>query len=331
MEYKIEKYNDEVVFINVKNGNGLEVTLCNFGASTYNLLLNKKPMILSIEDKEYFLNSPNFYGKTLGRVAGRVLCDQDIDGVKYHLDETLGGYSLHGGNEKSLSFKAWNYVIKEFKNRLDVIFTIKCKNKENGFLGALNLKVIYEVYANKNDFKIIFKGSTPNASLLNLSNHIYWNFNLSKNVSDYTLKVNSEKYGVIDTTTFIRDTDKLPWYLDFNRATKLNPRLDYLEKKTWLKTIDNTFIFTDILKNKPQCILKNEDVRLSLYTDYPAMNIFVDNFRVPIKFVGIKNIEEPRRAIALEPQLYNYDIDNLKLRKGDKYSHFILYKFKELN
>ena len=329
MENKISIYKDDIVFIEVSNGDKLSAEFSNFGAGVFKLRYDNMPLILEFEDKEKWLYCPQFYGKTLARVAGRIRCHGDIDGETYNLDETMAGYSLHGGEIHSLSFKPWKYEIKEFKNRTEVIFSISSRVGENGFPGNAKLKVIYQLFKN-NNFKIVYKGSTSTKTLLNLSNHNYYNLFNSQDVSDYTLKVNASKYGVIDETTFITGVEDVPEYLDFNKASKLNPKLNYIEKKVFVKTIDHTLLFNDVVINKPQVILKNKDCKLSLYTDYPAINIFCDNFRTPIKFAQFDEVDTGRRALALEPQLFNYNIDSLKIRKGDKYKHFILLKIKDL-
>ena len=99
MEYKIEKFKEDIVFIELNNGDKLKVVLSNFGAGIYSLRYDNNPLILEIEDKNIWLNEPNFYGKTLARVAGRIMCKGEIDGVPYNLDETMAGYSLHGDVE----------------------------------------------------------------------------------------------------------------------------------------------------------------------------------------------------------------------------------------
>ena len=329
MDYQVTTYKDDIVFIDITNGEKLKATFSNFGAGVFKLRYDDMPLILEFEDKEKWLYCPQFYGKTLARVAGRIRCNGEIDGESYCLKETMAGYSLHGGEIHSLSFKPWKYQIKEFKNRVEVIFSITSRTKENGFPGNAKIKVIYQLFKN-NNFKIVYKASTSTKTLLNLSNHNYYNLFNSSDVSDYTLKVNASKYGVIDETTFITGVEKVPYCLDFTKASKLNPKLSFIEKNLFVRTIDHTFIFDDVIINKPQVILKNKDCKISLFTDYPAINIFCDNFRTPIKFEQFKEVDSARRALALEPQLFNYDIDSLKIRKGDKYKHFILLKIKDL-
>ena len=330
MKYSISNYNDDIVFIEVSNDDKLSAVFSNFGAGVFRLRYNNSPIILEIEDKEKWLYCPQYYGKTLARVAGRIKCEGEIDGEPYNLMNNAANFCLHGGDLKSLSFKPWKYEVKEYKNHIDVIFSIKSKNKENGFPGDAKIKVIYQLF-NNNNFKILHKGTTSTKTLMNISNHNYYNLFNSKDVSDYVLKINSHKYGEMNDSLLILDTKDVPWYLNFERATKLNARLKYLEDKTEIKTIDNTFLFNEVIKNKPQVVLKNKVAKLSLYTDYPCLNIFCDNYHEPIKFSQFSELDSGRRALALEPQLYDLDHDSLVLRKGEKYNHFILIKIKELH
>lgn len=330
MIYSIEKFNDDIVFINVTNGAKMSAVFSNFGAGVYKLRYDNLPLILEISDKETWLNQSNYYGKTLARVAGRIPTNGMLEGNSYKLDETMAGYCLHGGDINSLSFKAWDYKVKEFSNKIDVIFTITSHAKENGFPGVAKIKVIYELFKKNNNFKCIYKASTNSATLLNLSNHNYYNFLNSQDVSQYSLRVAASKYGVIDQTSFIRGVDRLPWFLDFSRLAKLNNRLSYLENKTWIKTIDNTFLFDEVNFKKPQVVLKSPEFKATLYTSYPSLNIFCDNFHVPLKFNQFSELNSGRRAIALEPQLFDYDLKTLELRKGEKYNHFWMIKFKDL-
>ena len=329
MEAKVLDYKNDVKWIDVSNDCGLKVRLCTFGASVFSLSLDNSPLILSLKDQEFFLNCPQYFGKTLGRVAGRIPLNGNLDGVSYKLAQTKDfNYTLHGGDNNSISYKNWNYKIREAKNKVDVIFDLVDKDGANGFPGRCHIYVIYSIFKDQNNFKITFKASSNKTTLLNLSNHIYWSFDNDNSITDYSMKMNASKYGVVDKDVFIIKTEDVPEYLDFNRMSKLGPKLNKVEK-TFLGTIDNTFIYNEVNSKKPQVILKNDKVQLSLYTDYPAMNIYVDNSMTNVDFVNNDHFKT-RRGIALEPQLYVLDGDSIVLKKGQKYNHFILYKIKKI-
>ena len=330
MEYKITNYKENIDWIDIKTDSNIEARLCTFGASVYSLKVFNENVILSLKDTEEFLNCPQYFGKTLGRVCGRIKSKGYINNNTYSLPPTLNyDYTLHGGDLNSLSFKNFTYVIKESKNSIKVIFTIVDKDFSNGFPGKARINVIYEFSNIKPILKIRFKGKANKDTLMNLSNHMYFNFNNDYDLSDYYFKMNASQYGVTDENVFIIDTKDVPSYLDFNKMSKIKPRLKDIESSL-LKTIDNTFIFNEVNKKKPQVSLKNKHIRLDLYTDYPSMNIYLDNSLTPVKFINRDDFSL-RRGIALEPQLYNYDFNSLILNKGEKYDHFITYKFKKLD
>ena len=323
-------YRDDIVWINLDLPCGIKATLCNYGASVYSLSLENAPLILTLEDKEEFLNCPQYFGKTLGRVAGRIDCNVNLGGENFKLTPTKDfTYSLHGGDANSLSYKVWNFKTKETMRKNIVSFSIVDPDGENGFPGKATIKVIYTFYKNKPILRIDFKGKTNKETYMNLSNHMYFSFNGDLDISDYKLKMPCSHYGDVDETVFIKETKQVPNELDFRRGTKLGPRLQYLENNSFLKTIDNTFLFDKVRTTKPQVILKSKDFSLKLYTDYPAFNIYVDNSQTPVKFINNPDFDM-RRGIALEPQLYNLNLDSLKLNKGDKYKHIIKYKFKKI-
>lgn len=318
MEPIIEKFNANVDFIKVKI-NDFDYVFSSCGASLYSLRKNNVPLILELEDKNFFLESPQFFNKTLGLVAGRLPVDYEYNGLKYNLKNTGNNICLHGGELSSLSFKTWKYKIKESSNKIDIIFSISPRKGENGFNGKVKIYNIYSLYKNKPGFKIIQKANIKDDTLLNLSNHIYWNLN-SVNINDYYLKFDASRIGKVNDYLLLEDTIETPDYLLFNRKTKLKSRLDKAAKLA-IGTIDNTFVF-DYLVNK--VLMGNDKYTIKLKTDYPAMNIYCDSSLTPVKFVNNPSLFE-RRGIALEPQLYLLDKDSIFFKKGEKYNHYIEY------
>jgi galactose mutarotase-like enzyme len=327
MNFKITPFDKKNVFIEVNNGLNLKMTFCNFGASVYSIYYDNEPLNLIIKDKEQFLKSNQFYGKTLGPVAGRMLCDGQINGEEYHLTETNEGtnFSLHGGFMNSLSFKTWKYSVKDNKNEIRVIFSYKEKDGFNGFPGSSSIKVIYSLSKTKNSFKINFVGSAKTPAFLNLSNHIYWNFANSRDLNDYYLKMNANTYGYLRDDLLIIGVDDVPPFLDFQRSKKIKGSADFIKKNLPIGTIDNTFLFDG---KKGNACLKNKEYTLKLVTDLPAMNIYLDSSMTPVIFLNRNDFVE-RRGIALEPQLFTFDTDSMKLLPGQKYNHKIIYTIKK--
>ncbi len=318
---KINNYKDNIDFIEIKI-NELTYVFSNFGASLYSLHFQNDPLIMEIKDKEVFLNNPQFYNKTLGVVAGRIPSLISLNNKEYHLKEDGNNpFSLHGGKLDSISYKVFDYKIKESSNKISLIFNISPRKGENGFPGKVNIKVIYELSKKINKFKIRLEGYPKEDTLLNLSNHIYWNLN-SLDINDYYLKFNSNKILDIESNLLPRGIIDIPNYLSFTRKRKLKGVLDIVSKKE-IGTIDNTFIFNG--ENPHKVELSNDKYLINMKTDYEAMNIYCDSSLTPLEFINNKDFKE-RRAIALEPQMKVYPYSNLIIKSKEKSKHYIEYK-----
>ena len=327
MTYNVEILENGIELVHVDNGLNLKATLCSYGAGVYEMSFKDKPVVLELASIEDYMHSSAFYGKTLGIVAGRLKKDGILDGQEYHLaSEGPVDYSLHGGRLNSLSFRTWKTTVRESAKKLSVIFSITTKKDDNGFPGKARVSVTYEFFKTKDVVRLLHKATTPSdATFVNLSNHMYFNFANSYDISDYYLKANCSKVATTDKTLLIDGVKEVSDVLDFRKSSKLNPRMDKIEKHDFKGTIDDTFLFDEL---PGKVILKSNEVTMTVVTDYPAMNVYVDNNMTPLKF---KNRDDfgKRRGIAIEPQRWLFDRESITLRKGEKYSHYIDYKFKE--
>lgn len=316
---------NNISLIEIKNNAHLSFVFANFGASLYSLHYDNEPLILELTDLDAFLTSPQFFNKTLGVVAGRLNVNGEINNVPYKLEKTGEfNYSLHGGYLNSLSFKPFTYKIKENKNYTDIIFKFSPRKGENGFPGKVSIKITYRVYESKDTFDIFLEGRAKEDTILNLSNHIYWNLGATKDINDYKLKMNTSTYALYDKDQENKLIDDLPAFLDFRTLKVLKPRLDFIKRNVDLKTIDNTFFFDEKVGKVK---LVSPKYTLNLKTDYSSMNIYVDSSLTDVKFNNRSDFEE-RRAIALEPQSNLLNFKEIILLKGEKRKHYIKYNIK---
>lgn len=311
--------NLDSLLIKVKT-NDFDVVLSKFGAGVVSFHYKNVPLILE-EDFDSWKYEKQYFGKTLGRIAGRIKAKGEIEGIKYSFKGDKNEIVLHGGENQSLSYKVWNSSLKESEKYIKVTFKINPRKGECGFFGKQAMNVGYIFYKDQAKFKIIFKGKAKEDTLMNYSNHIYWNLN-SLNINDYSLKFEADKVAIVDKNLLITGYQDVIDRLNFNKARKLKIPLD-LASKEEIGTIDNTWLFKEGKLHK--VILKNKNYKVFLKTDFPAMNIYCDSSMTPVKFTNKFDFKE-RRAIALEPQLSNYPLSNIFFKKGEKFNHYIEYK-----
>lgn len=314
-------------FISLDNHSGLRAVFSSYGAGVYSLRLDARPLILECESEDEYLSSLAFYGKSLGRVAGRIPNQFIINSKVYSLPEIELGLSLHGGKFKSFSFQTWDYKVIDDDEEAAVEFSYISKDGENGFPGQVKTKTTYSMpKGGKNILRIRLQAETSEDTLVSLSNHMYWNIFSSKDVNPYILDVKSSKIAVFKPNSLLTcGIQDIIDDVDFRGGKRLKEKLDRLKNsETNLKTLDHTFVLDKC--DGPQIVLSTNDVILKTRTDFDSVNIYVDSTCKPVKFKNRESLStSERRAICIEPQKFP-SLNNLLLRKGDVFDHYFEFE-----
>jgi aldose 1-epimerase len=320
-----EERKAESRYLTIDNGRGLKGTFSTYGAGVKALTLNGEPLILELSDSQKYLTADQFFGKTLGRVAGRIPDSGMIGNAPYHVLGDKKHICLHGGVLESLSYRDFNATVLPTKKGPAVQFEYLSPDGECGFPGNLTVKITYFLPNDSDAITIRLEAVSDKDTLVNLCNHMYWNIFRSLNVNDYVMQVKASKYGVFKKgCQLIVKSAPVPEYLDFRKPVSLKTRLDQIEKAIpEIGTLDHTFLFDKADPKEAQVILDTPKLTVETYTDYDAVNFYVDSSMTPVAFTNRKDFGK-RRAIAIEPELF--PLDNLVLKAGQKYSHFMTFK-----
>lgn len=316
-------------YVVLDNHKGLKGVFSTLGAGVRSLSLEGKPLLLTPEKEEDYLGSPQFFGKTLGRFAGRHAAEGILNGKAYHLEEEAPGICLHGGNLHGFSFRPFASEVGEDEDSYFVTFRRLSPDLECGFPGNLNVSVTYRMSKDLNILSIHYQATSEEDTLINLTNHMYWNIGNNGDVNDYHLLINASEVGVFkEGTLLLNGTVQVPESLDFRNNPLLKDKLDLLESNAASNgTIDHTFLFDKITTIDPQIILDTPDLTISCYTDYEAANIYVDSTLTPLSFQNNSAFTTmKRRGIAIEPECFPTRPSTL-LKKGVEYNHLITYTF----
>lgn len=224
----------------IKNDHGMEVTVIDLGATIQALKVpdrdgNNADVVLGFDDVAGYQSSNNpYFGCTTGRYANRISNGTfELDGSTYTLAKNNGDHHLHGGEEKALSRVVWKAKTIETKEGAGVAFSYVSPDGEEGYPGKLNLRVGFVVNAKKNSLRINYFAKTDKPTVLNLTNHSY--FNLSggagggegSTVKKHRLTVNADQWTPTDedliTTGEIAPVDGTPY--DFRKPTQIGKNL----------------------------------------------------------------------------------------------------------
>ncbi len=150
---------------------------------------------------EYLKGHP-FFGSTVGRYANRIAKGKfTLDGKQYTLATNDHANHLHGG-VKGFDKKVWNAEPVKTANAVGVTFTCTSADGEEGYPGAMTAKVTYSL-TDQNELKMEYSATTDKPTIVNLTNHAYWNLAGagSGNVLDQEVTLNADGYLWPDSGT----------------------------------------------------------------------------------------------------------------------------------
>jgi len=173
-------------------------------------------------------NDKNRFGAVVGRYAGRIAgASFSIGGKHYRLKPNDGPNALHGGGLPGLDSKIWR--VKEFREKgvVGARLTVTSPDGNQGFPGALTVTVTYRLFAD-NSLHIDYTARTTRATVLNLTNHSYFNLAGGGSVEKQSLRINASRWVETDQTGI--PTGRFPTVagtpLDFRVLHPIGERID---------------------------------------------------------------------------------------------------------
>lgn len=314
------------------------VKLSNLGASIRDIVFHDKHMIATPKSFKDFITNNSYYGRTIGRTAGRIEKGTFvIGGKKYQLPlnaENL--HNMHGGLD-GLAFKIWDYMVDEQLDRILVKFVYYMPRLNDGFPGDLSVKVSYTIANNK--IWINYTGNSNEDTLLNLSNHTYFNIsgNLKTNVLNQDLYINASTYGKCDHTKIIENIIPVNDSMDFRQAKKIGKNINDKSIYNYTNGYDHCYVLNKTgLEHKAAIVTdKENNTKLTVYTTYPCVVVYTTNYPDGLIMAGKNNKLEKNDAICLECQYIPNGINMKKIHKRQRgllkrkanYDETIIFQF----
>ena len=322
-----------IEFIELKNKFNTSVILCTLGASIYDIKTidkdnNIESILYTTKDKKDFITERSCLGKTIGRTGGRISDSKFILNDVLYKIPSYDKNGLHGGID-GVGYKEFDYSLNDTNEYSEVIFSYYSKDMESGYPGNLDLKVIYRLYKDINKLSLIYKGISDKDTLLNLSNHSYFNLsgNAKRNIMDQELYINASKMEEIKNLLPIRIIDCKEIY-SFKESHNIGKYIFDSEIKNNTNGYDFPYIFDSQNKDIFNVILKDNISKrtLSIKTTYPTVVIYTCNF-TGREIMNNDLIMTPYYAVCLECMYHPNTINSSFLKEKKD----ILFKDKEYN
>ncbi len=335
MSYTIIK-KENISLITLSNNTNFEVTLSSIGASIYDIKLNNKSLVLTPSDFKEFITNTGYNGKTVGRYSGRISHGEcKINDTTYFLDLNDYPNSLHGGFD-GLSYQNFDYEVVEKENKILVIFRLF--EKENKLPGDVKYKITYTINFKDNSIKIHYDAISTKDTLMNLTNHTYFNlsYDHQTSVMDHSLKLYCNKYTKLDNTLITTDVLPVNKVMDFTKAHKVKKYInDESLQNHKANGYDHCFIKTN--KNKAKIATfkdNNTKVSLDVYTSYPTIVVYACNYPSSALFLPNNDHIAKHYSLCLECQYIPNGInmeneDSAILKKNTHFNEYIKFIFKD--
>ena len=346
MEYTISKFKNkydlDIDIIEIVNANNYKIKFFTFGGYIHEVLIPNltdtsinEDVILGYGSVDDILEADGYFNSIIGRVCNRIGNSKFVlNNKEYKLFSNTPPDHLHGGKE-GFNKKIWKLdnIIKE-KNYIRCSLHYLSKNLEENYPGNLNCKTTYELN-NKNEFLIIFEADTDEDTIVNLTNHNYWNFhghnNFYQNISDHYVKIDSNYVCENDQNSI--PTGKI---LEVN-GTKFDvTKLSLIDDNFLFNGgIDNNYSLLDKENDNPAAIIYSNKTGMGVeyYTNQPGIQLYTGNM-MNKKYNGKYNKNYGfQYGICLEPQNFPDAINNLNfpspiLKKGESYKSFTKIKLR---
>jgi len=271
----------------LNNAKGMEVTLTNYGGRIVSVMVpdregNWKDVVLGFDNIDDYVNIDNNFGATIGRYGNRIANGRiTVEGVEYQLPKNNFGHTLHGGPE-GFDKKVFHVAQPDSQT---VVFTYLSKDGEAGFPGNLNVKVTMNL-TNENAIDLQYEATTDKETVVNLTNHSY--FNLSgdgnKSILNDLLMINADAFTPIDstfmTTGEIWPVERTP--MDFRKPTVIGERInnDYEQLKN-ADGYDHNWVLNtkgDVTQVAASVYCPVTGIQLEVYTTEPGIQVYTGNF-----------------------------------------------------
>jgi aldose 1-epimerase len=326
------------------NLNGMAVRITNYGATLVAVTVadrrgNPADVILGYDSLADYINGSNYFGCIAGRYANRIAGGRfKLNQIPYLLAQNDGGNHLHGGI-RGFGKAVWQAREMENHDSLGLALTYLSQDGEEGYPGNLSITVIYTL-TNKNELRIDYNATTDKPTVVNLTNHAY--FNLagagSGDILDHELMINADRFTPVDASLIptgeLRSVKDTP--LDFTRPMIIGARIDQDHEQLLIaKGYDHNWVLkkdTDGPCLAARAFERKSGRTLEVYTTQPGIQFYSGNFMDNGIAGKTGQVYHHRGGFCLETQHFpnspnQPNFPSTILDPGAIYEHTTIYRF----
>lgn len=334
----------DVFLFTLRNEQGMEVVLTNYGATVISIHVPDREgrfadVALGYDGLRQYMKGQAYFGCVVGRYANRIAGGRfTLDSTEYQLAVNDPPNHLHGGR-RGFGQVLWTAVERQFPEGPAVVMNYTSPDSEEVYPGTLEIQVVYTL-TNDNRLKVTYDAITDKTTIVNLTNHTYFNLagEASGSVRKQLLMIAADRYTPVDSaripTGELRDVSGTPF--DFRAPVAIGARIAANDEQLRLgRGYDHNFVLS---RNAPGMVLaaRAEDPAsgrvLEVRTTEPGVQFYSGN-SLNGKVAGKNGKKYPfRGGFCLETQHFpdspnHPEFPSTVLRPDQKYHSETEYAF----
>lgn len=328
--------------VTLKNSNNIEVEVISYGGIITRIVTpdaKGQPgnIVYGMETIEEYEKGNPYFGALIGRYGNRIKDGKfTLNGTEYQLATNDGDNHLHGGVQ-GFDKKVWKMEPFATANSAGVTLTLVSPDGDQGYPGELTTEVTYTL-TNNNTLDMQFIATTDKPTVVNLTQHSYFNLAGKGTILDHELQINGKYITPVDggliPTGELTPVAGTPF--DFTSAKAIGRDIEADNEQLALgKGYDHNYVLKEQVNSElieAATVYEPTSGRvLRVLTEEPAVQFYSGNFlEGATKGFGQQHIF--RGALCLEPQHYpdspnQADFPSTTLLPGEVYSTRIVYAF----
>ncbi len=332
---------EEVELYTLTNSKGMEVAITTYGGIVVSLKTPDRggrlaDVVLGFESLDGYLKGHPYFGAIIGRYGNRIAKGRfTLDGVPYQLAQNNGENHLHGG------IKGFDKVVWKAREAGPQSLELShvSKDGEEGYPGNLSVTVTYTL-TEANELRIEYRATTDKPTVLNLTNHSY--FNLAGqgegDILGHQVMILGDRFTPVDAglipTGALRSVEGTPF--DFRLPRAIGERINAADEQLKLgKGYDHNFVLSGApgtLRQAARVLEPKSGRVMEVLTTEPALQLYTGNF-LDGTFTGKGGkVYQHRYGFCMETQHYpdspnQAAFPSVVLRPGGRYQTTTVYRF----
>jgi len=319
----------------LENTNGMTVKIITYGATIVSIETEDShghmaDVVLGFDDMCGYESTANpYFGACCGRFANRLSGGRfSIEGVEYSMALNNGPNGLHGGLV-GFDKKVWR---AEIAGDSAVRMSLTSPDGEEGYPGNLNVVLIYTL-TDENELKLEYTATSDKKTIVNLTNHSYFNLAGSGSIHGHVIRINADRYTVVDDhstpTGELREVAGTE--MDLREPTPIGRNIDQVQGLGY----DHNYCINQTAPGEltlAASVLEPHSGRtLECWTTEPGVQFYTGNYMQHIQGKA-DAIYDKQEGFCLETQHYpdspnHPEFPSTELDVGESYTQTTIYRF----